>query len=123
MSRYINLRKVESKWKTRYYGDSFVPAQLYPEPTPEPSPTPTSTPSPTPTPTATPPVYYYSVFECGDPFGPTYVVKHTSTLSAGNSVKVEGDDFTCYEVSTTSSAPEDYIVSQAYDDCGTCQSA
>ena len=132
MSRYINLRKVEDKWKTRYYGDSFVPAQLFPQPTPEPSPSPsptptitptqTTTPTPTPTPTATPPVYYYSVFECGDPFGPSFVVKHTSTLIAGNSVKVVGDDITCYEVSTTASAPEDYTVSQAYDDCATCQS-
>ena len=132
MSRYINLRKVEDKWKTRYYGDSFVPAQLFAQPTPEPTPTPsqtasvtltpTSTPSVTPTPSATPPVYYYEVFECGVPFGPTYVVKHNSTLNAGNSVKVVGDDITCYEVSTTASAPEDYTVSQGYDDCATCQS-
>lgn len=99
--------------------------KLVPEPTPTPTPsnTPTSTPAPTPTPTpsATPPVFYYSIFECGVPFGPSYTVKSFDKLIVGNSLKVQGDDITCYEVSGNASAPEDYTASASFNDCGECQ--
>src|SRR5210317_1590752 len=97
-----------------------------PSPTPTPSITPTNTPSPTPTPTSSPtptpsPVAsYYSVFICNDPFGPTFVVKYYGTLLVGEAVKVVGDDITCYEVSSTASAPEDYDVSAVFRDCDDC---
>ena len=133
MGKFINLQKVVGKWKDSYYGDSFVPKQLFPDPTlyptPTPSatvtPTPTSTPAatPTPTPSATPVYYYYSIFVCADPFGPSYTVRSNTTLNPGDSVKIVGDDITCYEVSSSATAPHDYVVSTRYPDCGTCQSA
>ena len=131
MGKFINLQKVVGKWKDSYYGDSFVPKQLFPDPTPYPTPTPTptstitptptSTPAPTPTPSATEPVFYYSIFECNDPFGPSFTLKSNKALSVGNSVKIVGDDITCYEVSGTASAPHDYVMSQSFADCATCQ--
>ena len=101
-----------------------------PSPTPTPSITPTNTPTttpqptPTPTPTGTPPVLYYSIFECGDPFGPTFVVKTIGVkLSVGEAVKIVGNDITCYEVSAVASAPEDYDLSANFADCAECQAA
>jgi len=90
---------------------------------PTPTPTPTNTPSPTPTPTPSPVPSYYSVFECNDPFGPSFVVKYYGTISVGESVKIIGDPVTCYEVSSTASAPEDYEVSDVFGDCTECQTS
>ena len=75
MSRYINLRKREGKWKTEYYGDFFVANQLFPGPSPQPSPTPSSTPvTPTPTPTVTPTPSSTSI-----PVSPTPTPTNTGT--------------------------------------------
>jgi len=118
--------------ENRALNDIITDYTVIPSPTPTPSVTPTNTPNPTPTPTVTstpavtptptssPVPSYYSVFECNDPFGPSFVVKYYGTISVGESVKIIGDPVTCYEVSSTASAPEDYEVSDVFRDCTEC---
>lgn len=96
----------------------------YVPPTPTPTPTPSNTPSPTPTPTPTPTpsVYYYNVFNCNDPFGPSYVVKSVSgVINSGQAVKIVGNDIDCWEIIDETIGPEIYTVSSIFADCATCQ--
>lgn len=95
-----------------------------PSPTPTITPTPTSTPSPTPTltPSPSPNVYYYNVFNCNDPFGPTYVVKSIGILiNPGEVVKVVGNDIDCWEIIDPGIAPEQFDVATIFPDCAACQ--
>jgi hypothetical protein len=110
----------------------FVPQPIPPSPTPTPSITPTKTPTPTPsltptktptpTPTETPVFIYYDAQDCNDPFAAPVVVKSTSLLLIGSSVKVVGDGGTCYEILNTGFPPEDFIVDTTYTDCIDCNS-
>ena len=125
-------------WTTANFGKEYpiydarvVVADPSPTPTPSvtPSPTPTITPTPTgtpaatptPTPSSTPTYYYYNVFDCNDPFGPTYVVRSTATLSGGQAVKVVEDEIPCFEVIDPGLPPQQYVVKLIFADCATCQ--
>jgi hypothetical protein len=91
-----------------------------PTPTPTPSLTPTLTPTPTPSITPSAQFFIYDAQDCNDPFANPVVVKSTSFLVIGSSVKVVGDDNTCYEILNTGFPPEDFIVNTTYTDCGDC---
>jgi hypothetical protein len=97
---------------------------ITPTPTPTstvtPTPTPTSTVTPTPTPSPT--FIYYDAQDCNDPFANPVVVRSSSVLLIGSSVKVVGDGGTCYEILNTGFAPEDFIVDTTYTDCIDCNS-
>jgi hypothetical protein len=103
---------------------TYVDFSPYAPPTPTPTPTTsvTPTPQPTPTPTPTPAVSYYNVFNCNDPFGPTYVVKSVSgVINAGQAIKVVGNEIDCWEIIDETTGPETYTVSTIFADCATCQ--
>jgi len=97
-----------------------------PTPTPTisltPSLTPTKTPTPTPTITPSAEFFIYDAQDCNDPFAAPVVVKSTSFLVIGSSVKVIGDSNTCYEILNTGFPPEDFIVDTTYTDCIDCNS-
>ena len=128
----MGYNKKNVVWTTANFGREYpiydtnvLGPQPSPTPTPTttPSPTPSSTPAatPTPTPSSTPTYYYYNVFDCNDPFGPTYVVRSTATLSGGQAVKVEEDEIPCYEVIDPGTPPHQYVVKFIFADCATCQ--
>jgi hypothetical protein len=95
---------------------------ITPTPTPTstvtPTPTPTSTVTPTPTPSPT--FIYYDAQDCNDPFANPVVVRSSSVLLIGSSVKVIGDAGTCYEILNNGFAPHDFIVDTTYTDCIDC---
>ena len=131
MAKFKKLQTQYINGEPLFNFGGLIPPVLFPDllpsPTPTPSNTPTPTPSstpvptPTPTPSATPTYYYYNVFVCGDPFGPSYVVRSSSTLLPGEAVKVVGDDITCFEIIDAGLPPHNYIVQTRFTDCGTCQ--
>jgi len=86
-----------------------------------PTPTPTPTITPTNTPTVSPVTYYYyDIQDCNDPFGSPFVVRSTSSLTIGQSLKVVGDPNTCYEILNSGFAPHDFDVDTTYTNCVDC---
>jgi hypothetical protein len=89
-------------------------------PTPTVTPTNTTTSTLTPTPTPTPEFVYYDAQDCNDPFANPVVVRSSSVLIIGSSVKVSGNTGTCYEILNVGFAPHDFIVETIFTDCNDC---
>lgn len=64
------------------------------------------------------PYYYYTATECGG--SATIDFRHTSVLTIGQGVKINGQGDTCYEVSATGATLNTTDATFVYDDCDKC---
>jgi len=66
--------------------------------------------------------YYYEVEPCINPGDLTYITRHTSPLSIGQSVKMSGVIHAdiCYEVRAVATGPNETIVLETFSDCFSC---
>ena len=68
------------------------------------------------------PYMYYEVKPCINPGDPSYITRHTTTLSIGDSVKMSGIAHVdiCYEVIAVATAPYETVVLEVFPDCLSC---
>jgi len=73
-------------------------------------------------PAPAPTYYYYEVKPCANPGDLSYITRHDSPLSIGDSVKMSGAPHVdiCYEIIATATAPNETIVLETFPDCFSC---